>query len=188
MATTVELVAKRAATALVFLVTMLADGDALVAGTGEGGEECGIVHGMPLHVQLNNGINGTSCPCDCKQLFVDAEEPRDNTKGLRLAHDRRQVVMNTKPPAASLRGPYGVSPSHHLPPLPRGDTTVAASSLCTAILVPRIGFGSAGLRHATEEAVSLALTAGYRHLDTAQVMGFRLCPLPVWSLELLGLC
>lgn len=34
---------------------------------------------------------------------------------------------------------------------------------------PRIGFGTAGLGHTTEEAVSLALTAGYRHIDTAQV-------------------
>lgn len=40
--------------------------------------------------------------------------------------------------------------------------------------VPRIGFGTAGLGHATEEAVSLALTAGYRHIDTAQVPTFRL--------------
>lgn len=35
--------------------------------------------------------------------------------------------------------------------------------------VPRIGFGTAGLGHASEEAVWLALMAGYRHIDTAQV-------------------
>lgn len=36
--------------------------------------------------------------------------------------------------------------------------------------VPRIGFGTAGLGDATEESANLALAAGYRHIDTAQVM------------------
>ena len=35
--------------------------------------------------------------------------------------------------------------------------------------VPRIGFGTAGLGDATEESAKLALAAGYRHIDTAQV-------------------
>ncbi|CAM9544671.1 unnamed protein product [Ascophyllum nodosum] len=40
--------------------------------------------------------------------------------------------------------------------------------LNTGASVPRIGFGTAGLGHATEESVSLALAAGYRQIDTAQ--------------------
>ncbi|CAM9785058.1 unnamed protein product [Pylaiella littoralis] len=89
---TVEVLAKRAATALVSVVIVLADGKAnLVAAVGGDADECRNVPGLPSHVQLNNGVS-----------------------------------------------------------------------------VPRIGFGTAGLGHATEEAVSLALTAGYRHVDTAQ--------------------
>ncbi|CAM9542433.1 unnamed protein product [Ectocarpus sp. 4 AP-2014] len=41
--------------------------------------------------------------------------------------------------------------------------------LNNGVIIPRIGFGTAGLGQATEEAVAVALTAGYRHIDTAQV-------------------
>ncbi|CAN0545349.1 unnamed protein product, partial [Laminaria digitata] len=41
--------------------------------------------------------------------------------------------------------------------------------LNNGVYVPRIGFGTAGLGDATEESVTLALEAGYRHIDTAQV-------------------
>ncbi|CAM9556010.1 unnamed protein product [Ectocarpus sp. 12 AP-2014] len=40
--------------------------------------------------------------------------------------------------------------------------------LNNGVIIPRIGFGTAGLGQATEEAVAVALTAGYRHIDTAQ--------------------
>lgn len=82
MATAVGLVAKRAATALVFLVSMLVDGEAnLVAAAGEGGEECRIVPGLPLHVQLNNGVNGWFLKLIVREhLFIDTEEPRGNMK------------------------------------------------------------------------------------------------------------
>lgn len=35
--------------------------------------------------------------------------------------------------------------------------------------MPRIGFGTAGLGLATESSLQLAIEAGYRHIDTAQV-------------------
>lgn len=60
---TVEVLAKRAATALVSVVIVLADGKAnLVAAVGGDADECRNVPGLPLHVQLNNGVSGTSCP------------------------------------------------------------------------------------------------------------------------------
>ena len=37
--------------------------------------------------------------------------------------------------------------------------------------MPRVGFGTAGLGGATEEATSWALASGYRLLDSAQVGG-----------------
>ncbi|CAM9524849.1 unnamed protein product [Ectocarpus fasciculatus] len=40
--------------------------------------------------------------------------------------------------------------------------------LNNGVSIPRIGFGTAGLGQATEQAVAMALTSGYRHIDTAQ--------------------
>ncbi|CAN0234001.1 unnamed protein product, partial [Hapterophycus canaliculatus] len=44
----------------------------------------------------------------------------------------------------------------------------APADVSSPALVPRIGFGTAGLGQATEGAVAQALAAGYRHIDTAQ--------------------
>ena len=41
--------------------------------------------------------------------------------------------------------------------------------LNNGIMMPTIGFGTAGLGEGTEAAVAEALKAGYRHLDSAQV-------------------
>lgn len=41
--------------------------------------------------------------------------------------------------------------------------------LNNGVVMPRVGFGTAGLGAATEEATAWALASGYRLLDSAQV-------------------
>lgn len=41
--------------------------------------------------------------------------------------------------------------------------------LNNGVVMPLVGFGTAGLGQATKEAVMLALASGYRLLDSAQV-------------------
>ena len=42
-------------------------------------------------------------------------------------------------------------------------------TLNNGVVMPRVGFGTAGLGAATEEATGWALASGYRLLDSAQV-------------------
>ncbi len=43
--------------------------------------------------------------------------------------------------------------------------------LNNGVMMPTIGFGTAGLGERTEAAVAAAVKAGYRHFDSAQVGG-----------------
>jgi diketogulonate reductase-like aldo/keto reductase len=48
-------------------------------------------------------------------------------------------------------------------------------TLNNGVVMPRVGFGTAGLGQETESATTWALAAGYRLLDSAQVRAARGC-------------